>query len=182
MAKLFVSKQGVTVNLGMFLSEFTQGRRKLTNKGLQLLSQWEDSIKQEGGFEEPTDVSLPQGGRGLLGSMPNAPGVYTIYGKGGRRSSGECFYVGMSTSNIRGRIQTHLRDDAKENNKRSPKRWRNKFHMVSKYKRLFICYAECTKGKPTGEAFAQSLELLEMFLTVSLKPKLLTEIANGGRR
>ena len=102
--------------------------------------------------------------------IPKKPGVYAVFITAKNAESKECFYVGMSASNVHGRIVRHLRNNTKD----KYRGWEE--ILKRKYVTRQVCYAEVKPGRDR-DATRQALELLEACLTVKLRPKYLTNLA-----
>jgi hypothetical protein len=100
-------------------------------------------------------------------------GIYAIYAKMDSEKHPICFYVGISTSCIRGRFRTHLKMGGSE-------KYSKAFAKLDDYDELFLCYGIIQKEETKGR-FKEKLELLECCLTTSLRPRFLVLVAEADR-
>lgn len=97
-------------------------------------------------------------------------GVYAIFVRHRRNTPLKCFYVGMSNSDIRGRIRTHITIDVE---KKYGQSHGNNFADLKKCNRVIVCWVivnlnGLAESKKTKQRL---LELLESCLSVSLRPQ-----------
>ena len=108
-----------------------------------------------------TGVTLPYNRRErifLPGDPPDKAGVYAIFC---RPTEWPCFYVGMATGSVKGRLRQHLGHDIRIN-------WAGTFGRLSECSRLWVCPAVVSDWRE-GEANTHKLKLLETCLTVRLR-------------
>jgi hypothetical protein len=98
--------------------------------------------------------------------------VYAFFTKQGEEEVG-CFYVGMSTSNVRGRITRHLGNDATD-----VVNYRDAFSEIKSYDEVFVCYSLKSGEKSNYRKLKAKLELLELVITALLRPEFLGKAAS----
>jgi hypothetical protein len=105
------------------------------------------------------------------GIEERAVGVYCIYAKQKNRAAFECFYVGISESNIYSRVYQHLRGDIRDKDTEYDRGKRNAYVWLENAVEVVICYATIQGGD--NRVVRRRLRLLEASLTVLLRPKFL---------
>jgi hypothetical protein len=157
-----------THDLNNFLKAFAN-RTALTSLPLcELAKEWMRFANNDN-----NKVLLKQGERLPKGNPPAKPGIYAIFSRKSKAQESVCFHVGISSSNIRGRLRTRLYDNVEGDH-------RGVFGWLEDCAGIYICPATITTVENSKEAkkrLKAKLELLEMCLTVLLRPKSLLRAA-----
>ena len=112
MKNVYVNGQEMNLEeVSEFLIEFDNEQEEKPKLPLRLIRNWSNFVSTPSAPNKAcnlTDYSLPKG-------MPKGKlsGVYSIFVKN-TNTSPRCFYVGMSTTDVRGRLRTHLKKDIDE--------------------------------------------------------------------
>jgi len=185
MIKLFVRSSGQNISpneFREFLKEFKNRKKLKFSLCKKLKDEWRNFVEAPDKFKDNPNVSLPNSNISLpnpkclpKGNPKSMGGIYGIFVKFQRFHKPKCFYVGVSKSDVRGRIRTHLGKDIREN-------YRHVFKVIKKCSEVFICCAY-THSRFKSKA---KLELLELCLSEQLRPGFLVEAAMvenklGGR-
>lgn len=168
--KLYI-KHGESISLKEDQKFYKKFPEKLLSDALSLYKEiwkdWKKNINSEKGnckiVTLPDSRCLPRkkpkGGKG---------GVYSIYGI--KQDDIECYYVGISISDVRARLRTHLDLDIRKN-------YRDVFNKIKNYEELYIFY-NLLDSDYNKNYIKTILELIESCLTIILQPKFLS-LANS---
>jgi hypothetical protein len=174
MKKLFV-KKNEEISLKDFRSFIDQYAKGDSLDSLSLCneinSKWRLFVCGED-FPDQIELSIFDGKSLPKGHPPSQPGVYGIFARCTSTDYPFCFYVGISTTDIRSRLRTHLGKDIIRN-------YRSIFKCIERYDDIFICSSTLPdlEKKNTNR---QKLELLEHCLTVLLRPRFLILAAEAN--
>lgn len=165
---VFESQKITEEEFDIFLEQFARGEQtdSLT-LSQRLKKEWWMFVDSRKSKESVMNVKLPFAN--CLKKDPKEPGIYAIFGKHPNSIFPQCFYTGISDSNVRSRISHHLTVDIRIN-------YRNKFHWIKECTDVFLCYAPILKPN-SEEGLMLKLELLEHCLTVELRPWFLISCA-----
>jgi hypothetical protein len=89
---------------------------------------------------EMIKIDLPNGSCLPKNCPPSKPGVYSIFVNNKRFITPICFYVGISTKDIRSRVRTHLYNDIKND-------YRKSFKWLKECSEIFLCYSGISEIK-----------------------------------
>ena len=169
----FKENQEINIkNLDDFLREFARKKSPLTSLPLcRIGKEWQDFADNDNRSELP----LPEGQRLPRGNPPPKPGIYAIFARKSRSHRPLCFHVGISSNDIRGRLRTRLYKNVEEN-------YRNAFGGLCDCADIYVCSATVpaandSDSKDVKIKLKAKLELLEMCMTVVLKPISLFRVA-----
>ena len=148
-----------------FLEQFARGE---TLESLSLCkrikSEWWQFVDQRS-FFEPKKIEKLSGNSLPPLNPPSEPGIYGIFACLKTSDFPLCFYVGISTTDIRSRLRTHLGTDIKNN-------YRSSFRCLEESDEIFMCSSSVPESEKKNRT-RQELELLEHCLTVLLRPRFL---------
>jgi len=165
MTKLYImdpeAVQFTLEDLDDFVKQFHE-RKSLEKLTLckSIVEKWRLFAKSTG--KVTIEVALPLRERAFpRGTPPGRSGVYAIFYRQNEGYQRACFYVGMTTRNVRERLRIHLGKDVKE-------KYAGTFNKLSKCSQLWLCTATVSDWQ-NGTAIKQKLRLLEACLTVHLR-------------
>ncbi len=143
-----------------FRSHVQFERRTLCRR---IAHQWSEFVENRDASPDREHIQLPSYGRVLLSGRPpgKKSGVYAIFRQDARNPP-SCFYVGMSASDVRGRLRTHIGRDTD-----AVHEWAD-FGQLRRCGRLWLCTAIVSDWQ-RNEQEKQMLRLLEACLTVELR-------------
>lgn len=173
MPKLFVQSSGQNISskeFHEFLTEFKNIKKLKFSICEKLKDEWLNFVEEAPDkFQDNPNVSLPNPKCLPKGNPKSMGGIYGIFVKIPYSRKPECFYVGVSRRDVRGRIRTHLGEDIREN-------YMHVFKELEKCSEVFICCAY-TPSTPSRIKRKAELELLELCLSVQLRPRFLVDAA-----
>lgn|GEM_PF-3443184 len=148
----------------VFLEQFARGEKLDSLLCNRIKSDWWNFVDQRSFFKPIKTEQLS--GKCISPEMiPSQPGVYGIFIHHVTSDFPLCFYVGISTIDVRSRIKTHLGTDIKKN-------YRSAFGSLVNADEIFIC-SSTVPDLGGNNSNRQELELLEHCLTVILRPRFL---------
>lgn len=158
---VFESNKITEEEFDIFLEQFARGEPtgSLT-LSQRLKNEWWKFVDSRKTNEIVMNVELPYSK--CLEKDPKEPGIYGIFGKHPNSIFPQCFYAGISVSDVRNRVSHHLTIDVKIN-------YRNNYHWIKECSDIFLCYAPMLKSN-NEKGLKLKLELLEHCLTVELRP------------
>ena len=141
-------------DLDVFLQEFVQGNNLDSLPLCELANEWRNFVNNNNNHN-------------MQAQFPNGPGIYAIFARKTKEHKPICFHVGISSGNICGRLRKRLYNNVEDNH-------RGVFGWLEDCADIYICSATITTVENSKEAkkrLKAKLELLEMCLTVLLRPK-----------
>jgi hypothetical protein len=132
----------------------------------RIKSEWWKFVDQRN-FFEPIELEEYDGTSLPPDNPPQHPGIYGIFAHLETSAFPLCFYVGISTTDVRARLRNHLGIDIREN-------YRSSFRCLGESDEIFICSSTVPDlGLEERNRNRQKLALLEYCLTVLLRPRFL---------
>ncbi len=164
MANIFVyqSQRISEEEFDVFLEQFARGEpTESLTLSQRLKKEWWNFVDSRKSKESLMNVDLPCGK--YLSKDPKEPGVYAIFGKHPESIFPQCFYAGISVSNVRDRVTHHLTVDVRNN-------YRGKFNWIKECSDVFLCYAPMLKSNnEEGLKLVLSSFLCKIFMIQFLK-------------
>jgi hypothetical protein len=166
--RYFKNQEIKTHDLDNFLKAFANGTSPTSLPLCELAKEWMRLANNDNNIVPLNpDKRLPRE------NLPAKPGIYAIFARKSKTQESVCFHVGISSSNIRSRLRTRLYNNVEGNH-------RGVFGWLEDCADIYICSATTTTVENSKEAkkrLKAKLELLEMCLTVLLRPKSLLRAA-----
>lgn len=152
-------------DLECFLHVFSMGKDIKSLSLFKMAKEWQNFTRNNS--DNGNKWCLANSNSLTQGNPPIKPGIYAIFARKSKAEEIVCFHVGISSNNIRSRVSTRLNKDVS-------KKYRGVFEWLGKCADIYICSAAIIATKNSKKAKKQlktKLELLEMIMTVNLKPK-----------